>query len=124
MNASSESGLWATWMVVIGRSEGSLRGGTRRGERGVDVVPVQEVFGECRRALGRLRGEEPRVEGAGACVAPLKARDARSEDEPEQVGRARAEDGVGLGARERGVAAHFPESAEIVALVEVEGADH
>src|SRR5215203_5626073 len=104
MNASSESGLWATWMVVIGRGMRSLRGGAHRGERGVDVAPVQEVLGERRRALRRLGGEEPRVERAGAGVAPFHAGDARGEDEAEQVRGPRREDRVGLRPSERGVA--------------------
>src|SRR6187549_3418876 len=124
MNASSESGLWATWMVVIGRKEGSLCDGTCRGERGVDVVPVQEILGEGCGALGRLRGEQAHIERSGACVAALEPCDARREDEPEQMCRTRLQDGVRLGARERGVAAHLPQPPEVVALVEIEGADH
>src|SRR5690349_19311247 len=115
MNASSESGLWATWMVVIGKGRGSLRSGTRRGERGVDDVPVRRIFGKCRGALLRLGGNESRVESAGACVASLHARDAGGEDEPEQMGRPRLQDRVGLRARERRVAADLAEPAEVVA---------
>src|SRR5829696_7943193 len=124
MNASSESGLWATWMVVIGRKEGSLRGGTCRGECGVDVVPVQQILREGRGALGRLGGEQPRIEPASACVTALEPCDARREDEAEQVCRTRRQDGVRLGARERGIAAHLPQAPEVVALVEIERADH
>src|SRR5678815_4565320 len=117
MNASSESGLWATWMVVIGSGKRSLRSGTRRGERGIDVVPVQEVLGERRRALRRLRGEESRVERAGARVALLHAGDPCGEDEAEQVRRPRREDRVGLGAGEHRVPADLAEPAEVVAPV-------
>src|SRR4029079_1654650 len=115
MNASSESGLWATWMVVIGRGEGSLRSGARRGNGGVDVVPVQEVLGERGRALRRLGGEEPRIQRAGACVAPLHACDAGGEDEPEQVRGPRLQDRVGLRAREGRVAADLTQPAQVVA---------
>ena len=61
--------------------------------------------GSACRALRRLRGEEPRVERAGARVVPSQLRGARGEDEPEQVRRACGEDRVGLGACERDVAA-------------------
>src|SRR5512138_1984201 len=122
MNASSESGLWATWMVVIGWGEGSLRSGTRCGERGVDVVPMQEVLRERGRAFRRFGGEKPRVECTGAGVAPFHARDARGEDEPEQVSRPSLEDGVGLRARERSVATDLTQPSEVVPLVEVERA--
>src|SRR5829696_4096768 len=121
MNASSESGLWATWIVVIGGR--SLRSGAG-GERGVDVVLVQEVLRQAGRTLGRLRGEESRVERTGARLAPLHAGHSRREDEPEQVGRPRREDGVGLRAGEHSVTAHLAEPAEVVALVEVERPDH
>src|SRR5678816_3092125 len=94
MNASSESGLWATWMVVIGWGEGSLGGGTGRGERGVDVVPMQEILGERGRTLRRLGGEEPGVERTSAGGAAFHARDPRGEDEPEQVRRPRFQDRV------------------------------
>src|SRR5829696_10160888 len=122
MNASSESGLWATWMVVIGGE--SLRRSSGRGERGVDVVLVQQVLGQTSRTLGRLRGEESRVERTCTRVAPLQARDARRENEPEQMRRPRREDGVRLSAGERGVAPDLAEPAQIVALVKVERADH
>src|SRR5215211_4201477 len=118
MNASSESGLWATWMVVIGGE--SLRSSAGRGERGVDVVLVQEVLGQARRALDRFRGDEPGLERPGARVVPLHASRARGEEEPEQVGRPGGEDGVGLGAGERGIATHFTQPAEVVPLIEIE----
>src|SRR3954470_18716200 len=120
MNASSESGLWATWMVVIG----SFRGGARRGERGVDVVLVQEVLGQRGGPLSGFRGEEPGVEGTGARFVLLEARDARRQDEPEQMRGTLREDRVRLGAREGEIAAHLAEPAEVVALVEVERLDH
>src|SRR5215213_9647193 len=115
MNASSESGLWATWMVVIGES--SLRSGARRGERGVDVVLVEAILGQRGRALGRFRGDEPRVERTGAGVAPFHASHACREDEPKEVRRPRRQNGVALRARERGIAAHLAEPAEVVALI-------
>ena len=126
MNASSESGLWATWMVVIG----SGRGITSAAERAAASAASMSFWcrrysGSCRRAFGRLRGERAARRSARARgVAPLQLRDARGEDEPEQVRRARPEDGVGLGACERGVAADLAQPAEVVALVEVERADH
>src|SRR4051794_13020337 len=120
MKASSESGLWATWMVVIS----SFLWLARRGERGIDVVLVEQVFGQRRGALSWFRGEELGVERAGAGVVLLHARRAGAEDETEQMGGAGGEDGVGFGARERGVAADFAEPAQVVALIEVEWGDH
>src|SRR4051812_10303733 len=106
MNASSESGLWATWIVVIK----SLRGGTDRGERGVDVVLVEQIFGERRRSLGWFGREQSRIQGAGAGVVLLQAGDARGEDQSEKVRGPLLQDGIGLGSRERGVAADFAEA--------------
>src|SRR5688572_20926135 len=123
MNASSESGLWATWMVVIGEgegSQGSLRCGACRGDRPIDVVPVQEVLGQRGRAFGRLGGEQARIERTGADVVPFHARRASSQDEPEQMRRSCAEDGIRLRARERGVASDLAQPPQIVALVEGE----
>src|SRR3954469_3227657 len=120
MNASSESGLWATWIVVIK----SLRGRADRGERGIDVVLMEEVLGERGGALGWRRRAQRAIECAGSRVVLLQARDARGEDQPEEVGRALLQDGVGLGARERGVAPHLAQPTEVVPLVEIERVEH
>src|SRR6478735_2298651 len=121
MNASSESGLWATWIVVIKKS---LRGGADRGERGIDVILVVHVLGERGRALGRRRGDQAGVECAGLRLVLLQAGDPRGEDQPEEMRRALLEDGVGLCTRERRVASHFAQAAEVVPLVEVERIQH
>jgi hypothetical protein len=54
----------------------------------------------------------------------LQLRDAGGEGETEQMRGTLGEDGIGLGACERRVATHFTESAEIVALIEVELPEH
>src|SRR5438046_1950728 len=120
MNASSESGLWATWIVVIK----SLRGGADRGERGIDVVLVEQVLGERGGAFGRFRGDQPCIERPGARLVLFQAGDARGEDQSQEMRRALLKDGVGLGTRERSVAAHFTQAAEVVSLVEVERIQH
>src|SRR5690348_10796038 len=120
MNASSESGLWATWIVVIK----SLRGRADRGERGIDVVLVEQVLGERGGTFGRRGRDQPGVERAGARLVLLQPSDARGEDEAEEVRRALLKDGVGLGARERGVASDFAQPAKVIALVEVERIEH
>ena len=56
MNASSESGLWATWMVI--GIESAARDAPGFFERGVDVVLVEEILVEGRGALRGLGGDE------------------------------------------------------------------
>src|SRR5689334_190974 len=112
MNASSESGLWATWIVVIK----SLRGRADRGERGIDVVLVEQILGERSGALGRCRGDQPRIECAGLRLVLLQPGDACREDQPEEMGRTLLKDRVRLGPRESGVAPHFAQPTEVVAL--------
>src|SRR6476620_2484069 len=120
MNASSESGLWATWIVVIK----SLRGGANRGERGVDVVLVEEILRQRDRAFGRYGGDQPRIERAGARLVLFQPGDARGEDQPQQMRRALSKDGVGLRVCQPYVAAHLTQTTEVVALVEVERIQH
>src|SRR3982751_1933658 len=120
MNASSESGLWATWIVVIS----SLRGGAHRGERGVDVVLVKQVLGEPGRAFGRSRRDEASIERTGARFILLQPCDTRAEDQTEEMRRALLEDGVRLRPRERGVAGDFARAAEIIPLIEVQRVEH
>ena len=92
----------------------------------VDVVPVQRGIPGAAAPLGRLRGEEPRVESARACGAsPAELRDARGEDEPEQVRGVAGRRMVSAWARASvGVAADLGHAAEVVAQVGVQGPEH
>ncbi len=78
------------------------------------------VFRERHLALGRIGGDELRVERPRARLVLLHACRLGGEDQPEKMGGPSAQDGVGLGAGEGEIAAHLGNAAQVVALVEAQ----
>src|SRR2546430_799831 len=106
MNASSESGLWATWMVVDKGLEGLGCGGrglrtARLCETGVDLVHVLHVLVELLCPLGGRRGDEAAHEFALGARLAAQPRGVRGEEKAEQMCGLSFENGIRLRPRER-----------------------
>src|SRR5688572_21839477 len=98
MNASSESGLWPTWIVrVMDLVSEALSPASGRGQGGVDIGTVPGVFVQAAREFAAFGIEQPALEHGALRVIAASVGNGRGEEEAEEVPGRRLENCVGLG---------------------------
>jgi len=129
MKASSESGLWATWMIcdmcLVANFRERLRfRAARLLQGGVDIGFVVRILLQLRCALGGGGSNEPLLECRARRRVASKARGLDSQDETEQVRGILPQDRISLRTRYHRIAADDSDHPDVVAVVCIGSTEH